>query len=133
MKHTPGPWKVAEDKSQHPTHIRVLDQAHNGICTSWLDDYDFEENQTAEANANLIAAAPEMLEALELVQSSYCLQVSSSQETPEMKRARTLVGYVLNKVKRVDTCELCGEDASKCYCFSCGGNCSGRVNKGKTK
>ena len=65
MKHTPGPWKVREPDhfvdglahmvvSEHPQegywHIAEMG-AHNGRAES-------------EANARLIAAAPEMLEAL---------------------------------------------------------------------
>lgn len=53
----------------------------------------------AKANARLIAAAPELLEALELVQGSYCLQINSQQETPEMKKARTVVGQAILKAK----------------------------------
>lgn len=48
----------------------------------------------------------EMLEALALVQSSYCLQLCSNEETPEMKTARTMVGKVLDDVRWVNTGRL---------------------------
>ncbi len=71
-KHTPGPWE-AKGKSVRTTNHTTQGSAPNGyeggICNcmgrrmgprSGIDE-------TAEANARLIAAAPEMLDALEEV------------------------------------------------------------------
>lgn len=66
-KHTPGPWNVLPPKS---------DIHHGGYVGVPDDDYAYGVNEVAyvtpqsssgthEANARLIAAAPEMLEALE--------------------------------------------------------------------
>jgi hypothetical protein len=72
-KHTPGPWLLTPRQkpngydlsgrnSQHfitdITHYK-----HDGICNHIID----EMNEEQEANAHLIAAAPELLEALELM------------------------------------------------------------------
>lgn len=72
-KHTPGPWEILSGKFV-PTQmaagskmyvIQTADK-HNdniGFACSWLDDP--ETLKEARANANLIAAAPDLLEALE--------------------------------------------------------------------
>lgn len=54
-KHTPGPWIVGT----FPTGASDVRSADSEIC---LCKSDFEDNQ---ANARLIAAAPDLLEALE--------------------------------------------------------------------
>ena len=45
------------------------------------------------------AAAEDMYLALIAVQGSYCLSIGSADETPDMKRARTLVGQAIDKVE----------------------------------
>lgn len=72
-KHTLGPWEILNGKFV-PTQmaagskmyvIQTADE-HNdniGFACSWLDDP--ETLREARANANLIAAAPDLLEALE--------------------------------------------------------------------
>lgn len=60
MTHTKGPWKA----NAHPTRVEweVKTQCYSeyDIC----ECYDSAGDATAEANAHLIAAAPDMLEAL---------------------------------------------------------------------
>ena len=60
-KHTPGPWVI--DKDSHHINIRPEGQGYllATIATFWAET---EEN-THEANARLIAAAPDLLAALE--------------------------------------------------------------------
>jgi hypothetical protein len=63
-KHTPGPWKW--NKNYHgldgPRGEAILDYAaYEGM---WVPDY---AGDWAEANARLIAAAPELLEALQML------------------------------------------------------------------
>lgn len=62
VKPTPGPW-AAEKAETWQKRIRV--NAHDGldeVAGVYSDDIDFDE---AKANARLIAAAPELLEALQ--------------------------------------------------------------------
>jgi hypothetical protein len=70
-KHTPGPWALRRD----PSHFDSLTEITGGICgntkpfRSTLEvsiggDTDIH---TLEANARLIAAAPDLLEALEVI------------------------------------------------------------------
>lgn len=68
-KHTPGPWTT--DKADHDApyqDIKIKAGKHHTVCTVWIDDapvHDF--NSLQEANARLIAAAPDLLEALRKV------------------------------------------------------------------
>lgn len=61
-KHTPGPWAV--DESRHDGCInRIKPFRHIGMASGYkVKPGDPEEN---EANARLMAAAPDLLEALE--------------------------------------------------------------------
>lgn len=61
-KHTPGPWAV--DESRHDGCInRIEPFRHIGMASGYqVNPGDREEN---EANARLMAAAPDLLEALE--------------------------------------------------------------------
>lgn len=61
MEHTKGPWRVA-DEGWGPGHIFGQYPASSLIAT--IENLHIEE---AEANARLIAACPELLEACKLV------------------------------------------------------------------
>jgi len=71
--HTKGPWAVdlgyeLYDGSIHPMIIFTDDGRGNGVEIPSRDDYEREwRNTEAHANARLIAAAPDLLEALEAV------------------------------------------------------------------
>lgn len=62
-KHTPGPWEVLEEKDYPPS---VISEMHD-ICTM----SGAKSNPSVMADARLIAAAPELLEALEAVMAEY--------------------------------------------------------------
>ena len=62
-KHTPGPWRIIE-RPESTVWIQGQ-QDENGyreVCT--LPNYLLLQREKTEANARLIAAAPELLEAL---------------------------------------------------------------------
>ena len=59
--HTPGPWDVEPKGSRH-----FVDGA-DGLTVAYLDRAGVRERIEIEANALLIAAAPELIEALEAV------------------------------------------------------------------
>ena len=65
MKHTPGPWTVISD----PLHFHTLSTVVAGKVCSGLSEMRVDVGGSAslaeqEANARLIAAAPDLLEAL---------------------------------------------------------------------
>lgn len=63
-KHTPGPWKVK-------AHT-ILDQGGNTVAQAHHPFYrrgDVEDTDPREANARLLAAAPELLDALYRLES----------------------------------------------------------------
>jgi len=57
IKHSPAPWKIAELTEQHPSP-RIFSGSR---LVAHVSNSDYPN----EANANLIAAAPDMLEALQ--------------------------------------------------------------------
>ena len=69
QKHTPGPWNVAEDQHNDYQHAVA---ARNGLhvgCAYHTDPCRMTREE--KANAHLIAAAPELLEALEAMRKAY--------------------------------------------------------------
>lgn len=70
VKHTPGPWRV-DDSVHGPNegiiHVRAGEYSNPEICTLWASSLIMKagDDWLAEnyANARLIAAAPELLEA----------------------------------------------------------------------
>lgn len=64
-KHTPGPWDTDLSEHDHPYQDIAVRSGTRTICRVWIDDapvHDYNAEQLA--NARLIAAAPELLEAL---------------------------------------------------------------------
>lgn len=59
MNHTPAPWVIG-----NPTEIHAADGTRIVMCCQTADDADLCQ---AEANARLIAAAPDLLAALERI------------------------------------------------------------------
>lgn len=72
MKHTKGPWKFV--KNQHHDRFEIASHRETWLGSVNIDRYhaDFSADE-AQANAHLIAAAPEMLEALEIARSQILL------------------------------------------------------------
>lgn len=64
-KHTPGPWK------HRHTPLRGI--ANDVYCVDWSEDQEeVAEVVHGEANARLIAAAPDLLEALQVLDALWC-------------------------------------------------------------
>lgn len=62
MKHTPAPWKLAG--------ATTISNAEQTACIAHVSTFSIEQSE-ADANAALIAAAPELLAALEKVLIEY--------------------------------------------------------------
>ena len=73
--HTPGPWQIeprcCEDDDVEVSIISDYKRLPNGRSqANWIAECDLQQdNDTNWANARLIAAAPELLEAIELAES----------------------------------------------------------------
>ena len=76
-KHTPAPWKVCGGMTPH---FKTITSPQGYIVFSMADHYRHTEHgktikapdyDTQKANARLIAAAPELLEALGAILASY--------------------------------------------------------------
>lgn len=83
-KHTPGPWFRIPDRST----IWSDDRKSVAVCVMTTGDY--------EANANLIAAAPDLLEALEIMTNELAAYLYSDRslhesEVPEIMSARKAI------------------------------------------
>ena len=74
--HTPGPWQVLPEEVDRP-YIRVRGTELGGrykvanVPTPAYDGVDAREARETRANARLIAAAPELLEALREIADDY--------------------------------------------------------------
>src|SRR5258708_5011176 len=64
MKHTPGPWSVGDGSAESMYAGSNIVQAHRPDSAALFNLADVNIHFEAEANARLIAAAPELLEAL---------------------------------------------------------------------
>ena len=72
-KHTPGPWLIAESVvSRHAvTNMRRIRSKNEGLEHGAVCDvYGIQDGSEASANARLIAAAPDLLEALQGIVSA---------------------------------------------------------------
>ncbi len=76
IEHTPGPWNfqpacaLVLEKGSHFYRIEDSSDGFNiGLVSTWRNDP--EDAKEAEANARLIAAAPDLLQALENLVATY--------------------------------------------------------------
>ena len=71
--HTPGPWDIEENDDGCISVIMgsaVVSPGEYACADSWASDADWDD-PVAMANATLMAAAPDMLEALEMMMAAY--------------------------------------------------------------
>lgn len=83
IAHTPGPWSFCEARGprEELCFHEVIDLENNTVCSTWAGPN--------EANARLIAAAPELLEALRGALSYLSLYGPSAQ--PALLSARAAI------------------------------------------
>ena len=70
-KHTAGEWEIVTDLEMelYPTEIFIAVKNDKGIFEHPICNAYLSNNKDGKANANLISAAPDMLEALQTVLS----------------------------------------------------------------
>ena len=88
LKHTPGPWNVDGDATVYGPRFSIANDKEQIGRFEVADCKGYKQER--EANARLIASAPELLAALELV-------FSNAGESPEWIRAR--IAPVISKAK----------------------------------
>lgn len=64
-KHTPGPWEMSDGGYILPNHKAIDAPSHGALALVVWKMEDDERSPKCEANARLIAAAPDLLEALQ--------------------------------------------------------------------
>lgn len=89
-KHTPGPWRVEETDDSGQAIVRG---EYIEICTCWHHSVGLVE-QEMWANARLIAAAPELLEA---VKDAHDWLAAFRDPPPEMQETLTKLRKTLVK------------------------------------
>ena len=71
-KHTPGPWATDQKEHDEPHQNIRVQAGKRGICLVWMDDAPVRDyNAEQRANARLIAAAPDLLEALKAMLTNW--------------------------------------------------------------
>ena len=69
-KHTPGPWRILDPSSPVPhEHVRVVVGKGRTARDTVASAAAYRRAEECEANARLIAAAPDLLEALRVITS----------------------------------------------------------------
>lgn len=65
QQHTPGPWNCEQPGNTLPLSGIVRDKNNNPVCDcTYIENRIVKNRAEEDANARLIAAAPELLEAL---------------------------------------------------------------------
>jgi len=80
-RHTPGPWHVSPPTAQHPSQARV------SALSGFVQIYDAPLTVETAANARLIAAAPELLDACRLIVKAHPLNGNTSCPLCDASRA----------------------------------------------
>jgi len=88
--HTPGPWEATEARVYQ--NFTVCGQPSSRLICSCHTHSDYTPWTEQNANARLIAAAPDLLAALKLI-------YANAGESPEWIRAR--IGSVISKAEGV--------------------------------
>jgi hypothetical protein len=84
-KHTPRPWRVKHNAKLG--WAGVLTEKGDIIADLDVDGQDFRDPEQALADARLIAAAPDMLEALETLYRAVCIADADLRPGEELARA----------------------------------------------
>ena len=93
-KHTPGPWSIDNPKKGHVCISAPESRFWDLAKVVWQNDCDAELGQPSpqeEANARLIAAAPELLEALESLLDECEGTVMQTSANHSIERARAAI------------------------------------------
>ena len=96
-RHTPGPWVIRDANDRRASYDGHFDVVSDGltVCTCWLAA---DKSETGEENARLIAAAPELAEALtdltELLERLYGFRLGNSHQYDDALAALRKAGVL---------------------------------------
>lgn len=91
FKGTPGPWKVKEIDDDEISEMSSTMVVAGSLVLACIGPTSYTDLKTDNANANLIAAAPDLLEALQAV-----VRVADRQ-TDEFDMARAAISKALGE------------------------------------
>jgi hypothetical protein len=94
-KHTPGPWEVVD--SFYPSIKEVMGPSFNVKAVMWATDLTERDYQERLADLRLIAAAPELLEALETWLEQYSAE--EYEDCPEVVQTRAAIAKATGGAK----------------------------------
>lgn len=93
VKHTPGPWKMVRYTGHEPQKHwpgRIVSESGVEVFSGPFSFHALR-GKTAEANARLIAAAPDLLAALKKAHATMVLQLLPEVGSPVEKEARAAI------------------------------------------
>lgn len=97
-KHTPGPWSVEIDEWKEGSGSISIPEIERTLHDSeWADRKDWERDL---ANAHLISAAPEMLQALERVQKFLSHDIDSGTDKYIAEKSDELQDLILLVIQK---------------------------------
>lgn len=96
-KHTPGPWGLEKAEPERPGNYYVLAPDMNLAIARVYGN-------SGEANARLIAAAPELLEALVIISGLYSCDASTSDLASRMYDASCIAKTAISKITGEKQC-----------------------------
>ena len=98
-KRTKGPWTVEGEKTIYDNN-RTIRYAKDGLASRVAKLFDgalCPEHGTVEANARLIAAAPEMVEALKQGLDALCNETHGGKDSPWIAETKAKMRDALRK------------------------------------
>ena len=104
LKHTPGPWEIKQDDRGYFENIGPLSMGFTHADDVWLD--------IAESDARLIAAAPEMLEALIIEAKNQVIRIPSIKNIDEFVKnvGKTKIMQIIEKATGLTIEEILNEN-----------------------
>lgn len=121
---TPGPWILKNTYHVFTNPQAREDGRQRHICSTADDENPNTMNEENAANANLVAASPEMFALLQTI-AAECRAtfVDTDEMAPEWVRILADVDAVISKVATEHTCGTCGApcDKDSVTCDGCDG------------
>ena len=106
-KHLPGPWFVSRDERpgmEWNNHIASVEHPHLEVC-SMFHTKDRDGNERGEANARLVAAAPDMLEALECLLPGLVLDLRYADPDDDKEAMQSRITTVTDAIAKATESE----------------------------